>query len=90
MKAEAASGSHKAEGTITAIGVDSITLDHGAVASLDWPPMTMGFALPTAEMTKDLKVGDRVKFTFTQVEGGFRIEMISKLDDKAVSKEQAP
>lgn len=90
MKAEAAPGRHTAEGTITAIGADSITLDHGAVASLDWPPMTMGFALPTAAMAKDLKVGDRVTFGFTQVEGGFRIETISKLDDQAMPKEHAP
>ena len=89
-KAQAAPGSHTAEGTITAIGTDSITLDHGAVASLDWPAMTMGFALPTAAMAQDYKVGDRVTFTFTQVEGGFRIESISKLDDKAMPKEHAP
>jgi membrane fusion protein, copper/silver efflux system len=90
MKAKASPGSHTAEGTITAIGADSITLDHGAVASLDWPAMTMGFALPTAAMAQDYKVGDRVTFTFTQIEGGFRIETISKLDDKAMPKEHAP
>ena len=90
MKAQAAPGSHTAEGTITAIGADSISLDHGAVASLNWPPMTMGFALPNSAMAKDLKVGDRVTFIFTQVEGGFRIETISKLDDKAMPKEPAP
>ena len=88
--AEAAPGSHTADGTITAIGADSITLDHGAVASLNWPPMTMGFALPSAATAQDYKVGDRVTFTFTQVEGGFRIESISKLDDKAMPKEHAP
>lgn len=90
MEAEAAPGSHTAEGTITAIDADSITLDHGAVASLDWPPMTMGFALPTAPMAKYLKVGDRVTFTFSQVEGGFRIETIARLDDEAMPKEHAP
>ena len=90
MKSDAASGTHTAEGRITEIGVDSITLDHGAVASLNWPPMTMGFELASAGMAKDLKVGDRVRFTFTQVEGGFRVETISKLDGKAMPKEHAP
>jgi Cu(I)/Ag(I) efflux system membrane fusion protein len=90
MKAKAAPGSHTAEGKITAIGADSITLDHGAVASLNWPPMEMGFELPRAGMAKDLQVGDRVRFTFTQVEGGFRIETIAKLDDKEMPKEHAP
>jgi Cu(I)/Ag(I) efflux system membrane fusion protein len=90
MKPEAAAASHTAEGTITEMGADSITLDHGAVPSLNWPPMTMGFELPDAGTAKDLAVGDRVEFTFTQVEGGFRIEGISKIEGKATQKEHAP
>jgi Cu(I)/Ag(I) efflux system membrane fusion protein len=90
MPADAALGSHTAEGTITAIGPDSVTLNHSAVASLNWPPMEMGFALPSAGMPTYLKVGDRVRFTFMQVEGGFRIESISKVEDKAMQKEQTP
>jgi membrane fusion protein, copper/silver efflux system len=90
MKMETAPGSHTAEGTISEIGADSITLDHGAVASLNWPPMTMGFELPSAGIAKGLKAGDRVRFTFTRVEGGYRIDTISRIDDKAMPKEHAP
>jgi Cu/Ag efflux protein CusF len=50
----------------------------------------MNFEKPSADMVKELKVGDRVKFTFTQVEGGFRIETISKVGDKAMPMERAP
>lgn len=52
--------------------------------------MTMGFELPSAGVSKDLKVGDRVTFTFMKVNGGFRIDTISKLDDKSMQKEHAP
>src|SRR3546814_17500588 len=35
----------KGEGTITAIdpAKNMVTLDHGEIAALQWPPMTMGF-----------------------------------------------
>lgn len=53
----------KGEGTITAIdeAKGMITLDHGEIAALKWPPMTMGFKAP-ADLLKGLKVGDRVVF----------------------------
>lgn len=53
----------KGEGTITAIDAakNMVTLDHGEIAALKWPPMTMGFAT-SADLLKGLKVGDRVAF----------------------------
>lgn len=39
----------------------SITLDHQAIAVLDWPPMTMTFKLRHREQLKDLHVGDKVR-----------------------------
>ncbi|WP_085604537.1 MULTISPECIES: copper-binding protein [unclassified Pseudomonas] len=58
-----------AEGTIKSIDVEkrTVTIAHGAVAALQWPPMTMGFAA-TQEQLAGLAVGDRVKFSF-QMEG---------------------
>src|SRR3546814_18914409 len=38
-----------------------VTLDHGAIAELDWPAMTMGFAAPH-KLLEGLAVGDRVSF----------------------------
>ncbi len=54
-----------AEGTIKAIDATkhTVTIAHGAVAALQWPPMTMGFAA-TEEQLAGLAVGDRVKFSF--------------------------
>lgn len=61
MPAETKHG--KATGTVTAIdpGTGQVTLDHGAIAELDWPPMTMGFAAKQ-ELLKHIKVGDKVAF----------------------------
>jgi Cu/Ag efflux protein CusF len=53
----------KGEGTVTAIDTakGQVTLDHGAIAELEWPPMAMGFAAKP-ELLKDIKVGDKVSF----------------------------
>lgn len=55
----------KASGTIKAIDTVKgiVTLAHGPVPSLQWPPMTMGFQAKP-EQLKGLKVGDKVDFEF--------------------------
>ena len=59
-----------AEGTIKAIdpAKHTVTLAHGAVPAVQWPPMTMAFSVSDDQLA-GLKVGDRVSFTF-RVEGG--------------------
>ncbi|MGJ7516926.1 copper-binding protein [Pseudomonas baetica] len=56
-----------AAGTIKAI--DSarqvVTIAHGAVPALQWPPMTMGFKATPAQL-ETVKVGDKVNFKFQQ------------------------
>ena len=63
MPTEAKSG--KGVGKVTAIdaATGKITLDHGPVAELQWPAMTMGFGTKP-EMLKGIAVGDRVAFEF--------------------------
>ncbi|QQZ44432.1 copper-binding protein [Pseudomonas sp. SK3(2021)] len=59
-----------AEGTIKAIDTTKqrVTIAHGAVPAVQWPPMTMAFAA-TAEQLQGLAIGDRVTFAF-RLEGG--------------------
>jgi len=59
-----------AEGTIKAIdpAKHTVTLAHGAVPAVQWPPMTMAFSVAEDQLT-GLKVGDRVSFSF-RLEGG--------------------
>ena len=68
------------EGAITAIDPDTgkITLAHGPVAELSWPAMTMGFGAKQGQLG-DLKVGDKVRFTFRWDGKTAEIESIDKI-----------
>ena len=59
-----------AEGTIKAIdpAKHTVTLAHGAVPAVQWPPMTMAFSVAEDQLV-GLSVGDRVSFSF-RLEGG--------------------
>ena len=62
--AEPAAVKHaKGVGTVTAVDPvnGKVTLDHGAIAELQWPPMTMGFGT-RPDMLADVKVGDKLAF----------------------------
>lgn len=54
----------KGDGTIAVVGPGNmVTLDHGEIAALKWPPMTMGFEA-SSDLLNGLRVGDRVGFEF--------------------------
>lgn len=76
MPAETKHG--KATGTVTAIdpGKGQLTLDHGAIAELEWSSMTMGFAAKP-ELLKSIKVGDKVAF---ELDWDGKTGTITKLD----------
>ncbi len=59
-----------AEGTIKAIDTTThtVTISHGAVPAVQWPPMTMAFSVTESQLA-GLTVGDRVSFSF-RLEGG--------------------
>ena len=59
-----------ADGTIKAIDPTkhTVTIAHGAVPAVQWPPMTMAFSV-TEDQMKGLTTGDRVSFSF-RLEGG--------------------
>lgn len=84
------SAAHLTRGTVTAIEADKVTISHEAVPSLNWPPMTMGFAAPPDGLPKDLEVGDAVTFSFVAVEGGYRIETIAKATGDESHVEKTP
>lgn len=53
-----------AQGTVEAVEADSITITHGPVPELKWPPMTMGFGKPDPKAFPGVKPGDTVRFEF--------------------------
>ena len=58
------SATHAGEGRVESVDADTITISHGPVASLNWPPMTMGFAKPSKNAFSEVKPGDQVRFMF--------------------------
>jgi len=78
---DSAAPTAKASGTIKKIDTTkgTVTLAHGPVPSLKWPPMTMGFAA-TPDQLKGLKVGDKVNFEFSSQGMAARIVSIQKAD----------
>ncbi|WP_137808106.1 copper-binding protein [Pseudomonas sp. G(2018)] len=68
-----------AEGTIKSMDTvkHTVTIAHGAVPSVQWPPMTMAFSVAEDQL-KDLTAGDRVSFSFRLEGGRATIVSISK------------
>ena len=60
----ASAATYVAQGKVESVGADSITISHGPIAELKWPPMTMGFGKPDAKAFGDVKPGDQVHFEF--------------------------
>jgi len=79
-KASAASMApvHEALGVIEGIESAEVTLRHEPVPALKWPAMTMPFSLKSAQQTAGLKVGDHVRFSFSEGASGVVIESIAK------------
>ena len=61
---------HRGEAKVESIAKDAITLSHGPIADLQWPPMTMDFKLPAGNLVKDVRTGDRVTFEFKLANDG--------------------
>lgn len=55
-----------------------VTLIHDPVPALDWPAMTMGFSVADRALLKDVKVGEKVTFTFTDKNSKFVITQIER------------
>jgi len=67
----------KGNGTVTAIGADSVTVNHGPIPEANWPAMTMAFKA-SPEIAKQVKVGDKVAFDLKLENGSGEITAIRK------------
>jgi Cu(I)/Ag(I) efflux system membrane fusion protein len=56
---------HFGEGTVELLDDDGVTISHGPIASLEWPSMTMEFALPEGGPLRGIESGQAVRFAFT-------------------------
>ena len=67
---EQASSTHQGLGIIKAVNEQAhkVQIAHEAITSLNWPPMTMWFAIQ-GELPHEIKAGDSVKFDLQQLDG---------------------
>ena len=67
MKSEKKDQVHNATGTVTKVdpAAGRITINHGPVASMSWPSMTMAFDVQDKKLAEKVKQGDKVEFEFT-------------------------
>lgn len=73
--AQEASGSGEVRRVDAAAG--KITIKHGAISDLQLPAMTLVYKIDPA-LLKDIKPGDRVKFTAKREAGQYVVTQISK------------
>ena len=52
---------------------NKVSLKHGEIKNLDMPPMTMVFQVSDPALLGKIKVGDKVRFTATQVNGAYTV-----------------
>ena len=67
-----ASVGHKAEGSVEGVDVKSgtVSLNHGPVATLKWPAMTMEFKVANTGLLDGLRPGQAVAFEFVERQSG--------------------
>ena len=66
MKKDAKGATHKATGVVTKMDKDKVTIRHEPVASLNWPTMTMAFAVKDKALMDKMKKDQKVEFEFVQ------------------------
>jgi Cu(I)/Ag(I) efflux system membrane fusion protein len=67
---------HHGSGKVEQVSPNEVLISHGPIASLQWGPMTMGFAVPP-DMHVHVQPGDPVSFDFRQTpQGAFEIVKI--------------
>jgi Cu(I)/Ag(I) efflux system membrane fusion protein len=74
---------HVAEGTVISVdtAAGKLVIAHGPVATLDWPSMTMGFAVRDRALLESFKPQDAIEFRFVEGASGFEITTASRSNE---------
>lgn len=70
---------YAAQGKVESVEADSLTISHGAIAELKWPPMTMGFSKPAPAAFADVKLGDTVHFQFKKKGDDYELVSVHRM-----------
>jgi len=67
-----------ADGEVRKVDKDAgkITIKHGAIPSMEMPPMTMVYRVKDPSMLAQVKAGDKVKFAAEKLGGAFTVTKI--------------
>jgi Cu(I)/Ag(I) efflux system protein CusF len=78
MGKSAAGTTHHAKGTVKAVNPSggTVTLANGAVKSLNWPAMTMGFRVKDKALFDKLTVGRKVAVSFVKEGANFVVTSV--------------
>lgn len=64
------------QGVITEIGNGQITISHQPIPAINWPAMTMAFALTKTVSTTGLRPGQRIRFRLEKQGGNFVVNHV--------------
>lgn len=76
----APSAAAMSEGEIRKVDPDAqkITIRHGPISNLGMPPMTMVFQVDEPALLKNVKAGDKVRFTAEKTDGRYIVRQLQK------------
>ena len=71
----------QAQGVVRAVDgrAGTITIQHGAIAALNWPAMTMNFRVASADVLRGVTVGSRIHFVLRTERGAQVVTQIHRL-----------
>ena len=69
---------HSGVGAVTAISGDRVSIEHGPIASLGWPAMTMTFRAHDPAILRGISVGERVSFRFRRRGNDYPLTSLSR------------
>jgi len=71
--------SHTGTGVIRKVDTVAakLTIEHGPIASLDWPAMTMDFGVVDKVLLSSVKAGQRVEFEFAESGDGYTVSRLT-------------
>ena len=72
----AAAQVHEGAGKVEQITKEAISLSHGPIGTLKWPPMTMDFKKSKPESFSAIKVGQTVQFSFVEGPDGYELKSV--------------
>lgn len=80
MSAHQHTQTYHAQGIVKNASPDALTIAHGAIPALNWPPMTMQFTRTEGSNSPAVKAGDKVSFSFVQGDEGYQIVSLTPVE----------